>query len=261
MKAHWNLSQISDEVYKTKFSSLPSIISDWTGEFGGLAGKDILDFGCGEATTALGIALQHNPKRVVGVEIQDEYQRCTGLAKEQIGLDALPENLDLIRVTPGELHNTTDRFDVIYSWSVFEHIPHPMIPGILKMLLGALKPHGVLFIQVAPLYYSAEGSHMTAWVKEPWCHLLHQHDIFYEKLEQHTKDREEAKSLWNTYRTLNRVTAQQLASFVTAAGFETLRDYRTQDEYAVPAELLSIYTKEVLVTNQIVLLLRNQNQY
>ncbi|MHB8843603.1 MAG: class I SAM-dependent methyltransferase [Nitrospirota bacterium] len=260
MKQGWDPAKITDELYKAKFISVPGIISDWTNDYGGISGKDVMDFGCGEAAAALGIALQYKPKSVIGVDIQSEFERCQRLASEQIGLDRLPPNLKLYKVPPGKVHDSRDKYDIIYSWSVFEHIRQPMILDILKVLRDALKPKGVLFIQVAPLYYSAEGSHMHKWVNDPWCHIRWQQNIFYQKLAQFTKDENEAKTLWEQYLSLNRLTAHQLVALVQDAGLSIVREYRTQDEYPLPSELLSIYNEDVLKTNQIVLLLKkNEN--
>ncbi len=253
---NWSADTIRDETYRTKFINLPNIIADWTRDYGGISGRDILDFGCGEGTTAIGMALQHAPRRVVGVEIQPEMDRCLPLAREQLGLEDLPENLHLYRIKPGFLHDPYDRFDLIYSWSVFEHIEHRLLPSVLDLLRGALKPEGLLFIQVTPLFYSSEGSHMKRWVPEPWGHLLNQHNDFCDKLRSACRDQAEFESLWSTYRTLNRLTAPELVELVRGAGFEILRDYRTQDECQPSARLKQIFHNDILITNQIVLLLR-----
>jgi SAM-dependent methyltransferase len=252
----WSAHSIADQTYRSKFIDLPRIISEWTSEYFSLEGKDILDFGCGEATTALGMALQKAPRRVVGVEIQDEYLRCLPLAKEQLGLDELPPNLELIKVFPGEMHSKTDRFDLIYSWSVFEHVEQPFIQPILEALRSMLKPSGLLFLQIAPLYYSAEGSHLKPWIPEPWAHLRYQHSVYKKMLEAGCPDEAERKTLWSVFTTLNKVTADQLVDLSNRAGFEVLRDYRTQDEITVPSDLPSIFKIDVLSNNQVVLLLK-----
>ena len=154
------------------------------------------------------------------------------------------------------MHNPEDEFDLIYSWSVFEHVDQQLLSGTLLSLRRLLKPKGFLFIQVTPLYYSAEGSHMIPWVPEPWGHLLNQHNIFYDKLANAVGDPEQLRLLWSTYRTLNRMTAPKLVELVHQAGFEIVRDYRTKDPHAIPAELAGIFQPEILLTNQIVLLLR-----
>jgi 2-polyprenyl-3-methyl-5-hydroxy-6-metoxy-1,4-benzoquinol methylase len=65
----WSLNRITDKTYFQKFTYLPTIIEDWMAPHGGLKGKEILDFGCGEGTTAMGLALQHEAARVVGIDI------------------------------------------------------------------------------------------------------------------------------------------------------------------------------------------------
>src|SRR5207248_9362017 len=118
----WSLDRITDETYREKFTTVPRIIEDWMAEHGGLEGKDILEFGCGEGTTALAIALQHHRARVVGIYIMPDPERCLPLAKDQLGLDELPSNFSLHRVSAGKMHNSSDRLDLIYAWSVFEHV-------------------------------------------------------------------------------------------------------------------------------------------
>ena len=253
----WRTDTINDETYRLKFVFLPNIIKEWMREYGGLQGKELLDFGCGEGTTAIGMALRMHPKRVVGVEVQPHLlERCLPIAQAQLRLARLPFNLELRRIEPGSLHDPRDRFDLIYSWSVFEHIDRGLLPGILKQLRGALKPNGLLFVQIAPLYYSAEGSHMMPWIPEPWGHLLDQHSVYCDKLRANTHDDAEFQSQWSTYRSLNRVTADELVEMARTTGFEVLRDYRTKDEREVPARLLALYLKDTVTTNQVVLLLR-----
>jgi len=252
----WSIDKIQDDVYRTKFVELPRIINEWTEPYGGITGKTILDFGCGEATTAIGLALKYEPKRVVGVEIQSNIQECLPLAKEQIGIGRLPERLELKQISPGDSLDDGTKYDLIYSWSVFEHVEQSLIPRALESLRQVIKPNGILFIQIAPLYYSAEGSHMMPWVRVPWGHLIYQHDIFYHNLARVVGDGEELRSLWSTYRTLNKLTAPQLVDAVKAAGFEIVRDYRTKDEYDIPSSLRAIFQEDVLTTNQIVILAR-----
>ena len=38
-----------DATYQKKFIDVPNIIADWVGDHDGLAGRDVLDFGCGDA--------------------------------------------------------------------------------------------------------------------------------------------------------------------------------------------------------------------
>lgn len=247
---------ITDEGFRTKFIMVPNILGDWIGEHRKLEGLDIMDFGCGEGTAALALALNFGPRRVVGVDIGPDPERCLPDARAQLGLTELPSNLTLHRVRPGFLHSDEDRFDVVYSWSVFEHVDERLMGGVLKLIRSCLKPDGLFFVQIAPLYYSSEGSHLTHKIDEPWGHLLHQHDVFYEKLQTAAPDESELQALWGTYSTLNRMTADELTGQLRDNGFEILRTYTTKEERDPPQRLKAIFKEEVLTTNQILVLSR-----
>lgn len=248
-----SLDRITDDTYRQKFTYLPAIIQDWMAPYGGLNGKEILDFGCGEASTAMGIALQHQPARVVGIDIGSDPDLCLPLARRQLGLSELPPRLSLHKIEPGQVHDPEDRFDLIYSWSVFEHVEQTLLAATLEQLRRMLKPGGKLMIQIAPLYFSAEGSHLLPWIPEPWGHLVNQHSRYRAKLAGCTEPAL-FTSLWGMYTTLNRITAPQLIAAVQAAGFTLLRKYFTHNQSKIPEALQGVYTEEVLRTDQVVLL-------
>jgi cyclopropane fatty-acyl-phospholipid synthase-like methyltransferase len=256
MPPAWDADRIGDPTFRTKFVDLPRIIGEWVSDRGGLAGRDILDFGCGEGTTALALALRHAASRVVGIDISSpDIDRCAGLAQAQLGLTALPPNLALEPVEPGALHDAAARFDVIYSWSVFEHVEQALIPRTFDLLASVLRPGGSLFIQIAPLFYSEDGSHLMAWVPEPWGHLANQHSVYMGKLRQACGSDAEFDALRSMYETLNRLTADQLKAHATSRGWRVAREYRTDREGEMPAGLLSIFNRDVLLNEQVVLLL------
>lgn len=271
----WSIDSISNATYRLKFIDIPNIIEDWLSPYGGLAGKDILEFGCGEATMALGMALRKQPRRIVGSEILDVYKHCLPIATKQLGLGELPPNLELHKITPGGSLSQLGTFDVIYTWSVIEHVAQSMIEDVLSALKSALNPDGTIFLQISPLYYSAFGSHMGPWVSKPWAHLSMQDDLYKKALfaalptpddvradwgvyipENATKDEERAV-LWETYSTLNKLTAPQLCRLVNEAGFQIVRELRTRDDVSPPNELAEVYNEDTLTTQQVVLLLRH----
>ncbi len=245
---------MSEDGFRARYTEVPKILSEWLEVHRKLDGLDILDFGCGPGITALGLALSHRPRRVVGVDIGTDPELCLPLAKHHIGLDKLPDNLALHRVTPGLLHDSADRFDVAYSWSVFEHVDERLVDGVLDLIRSSLKPDGLLLVQIAPLFYSAEGAHLASRLQEPWVHLLTQQNLLYEKLAASTHDKKELEALWGTYATLNRITAPELLDHVERGGFEILRVYTTKDERPVPARLAAIFREDVLITSQVALL-------
>ena len=112
---------------------------------------------------------------------------------------------------------------------MFEHVSQEVVASRLRNIKSLLRPNGVVFIQVSPLYYSSEGSHMKPWIPLPWAHLLQQSSRFEEQLMARVADPREAEILWMVYKTLNKMTAPQLRRKMEEAGFDILRDYRTKE--------------------------------
>jgi 2-polyprenyl-3-methyl-5-hydroxy-6-metoxy-1,4-benzoquinol methylase len=245
---------IRDEYYRSRFENVPAILAEWITPLRPLEGADVLDFGCGEGVTALGVALSMQPRRVVGVDIMPDPERCLPLAREQLGLEELPPNLSLHRVTPGSLHDPDDRFDVAYSWSVFEHVDQTLLAQTLALVRRSLRSGGLFLAQIAPLYFSAHGSHLTHRVKEPWFHLLTQETVRNDRLATATPDPEERRALESMYETLNRITAPELVEAVREAGFQIVRTYTTRDVETPSERLLRVFDRDVLTTAQVVVL-------
>jgi SAM-dependent methyltransferase len=248
--------RIGDEHYRARFEDVPRIVSRWIDPLRPLRGADVLDFGCGEAVTALGLALNYGPRRIVGVDIMPDPERCLPLARDHLAIETLPSCLELHRVAPGSLHDPTDRFDVAYSWSVFEHVDQRLLDESLALIRNALRPRGLFLAQIAPLYFSAHGSHLTHKIPEPWVHLLTQDTVLRERLAAATPDREECRALESVYGTLNRITAPQFVDAIGGAGFKVLRTYFTKDKEKPTANLLRVFNRNILSTNQVVVLAR-----
>ncbi|MGA1804747.1 methyltransferase domain-containing protein [Rhizobium sp. HT1-10] len=265
-----------NKIYQHKFRDVVDIISDWYEPYGGVSGKDMLEFGCGEGTVALGMALRKTPRRVVGVEILDVVNNCEDIARDHFGLQGLPTNLRLQQISPGQDLRDLGMFDFIYCWSVFEHVKRDLLEAAFRTIAEALKPEGVLFLQISPLYYSRDGSHLAPWVGQPWAHLAMEHDEYRQALynapptPQNLREAwsvyipldapqsVERDALWETYTTLNKVTAPQLKRAAASAGLEVVRDYRTKFDDPIPLDLAEIYDEDVLRTEQVVWLLRHE---
>jgi len=144
----WNINNITDSTYRQKFFEVSAILEDWLGKF---ENREILDFGCGEATTALSIALRSKPKRVVAVDTHEEIENCALYAKNQIGLENFPKNFLIEKIKVDSPLYKFGTFDVIYAWSVFEHVSQNLIMDCLHKIKHALKPDG-LFLFKSLLY-------------------------------------------------------------------------------------------------------------
>ena len=192
-------------------------------------------------------------------------------AQKNLGARVLPPNLAFRQNRLGEPLPLADAsVDLIYSWSVFEHVAD--VPGVLAEFARITKPGGVLFIQVEPLFHGPYGSHLQRLVDEPWAHLRLGEEEFLrraasarDEIPEHEKDTlyrdhsfEELKRyLLGEYRSLNRITADDLIRAVSAAGFDIAATRLIEPEGLEPdAGLLQRYPRELLLTNQIVLTAR-----
>ena len=250
--------QIDDEGFKTRFIKLPDLIRDWTKDHLDLEASEVLDFGCGQGITALGMAMRNKARKVSAVDIMPDVKQCLEVAHAQLGLDNLPSNLALSQISPGQDFDSGRCFDLVYSWSVFEHVEQRLFDSVLAQLHGKLRLGGYLFIQIAPLFFSAEGSHLFHRIPIPWGHLTIQESAYYGMLHKACESKEETEALWSCYQWLNRVTGVDLKRRLVSSGFQLVREYVTHDPHAeyLPAGLLDIYQRDVLLTNQIVLLAR-----
>lgn len=260
----------ANRIYRHKMVNFAQVTVDWCGD---VTGRKVLELGCGDGTVALGMALQHSPSRVVAVDTDNVHQNCLALARDNIGIIGLPDNLSLHQIEPGQDLSGFGLFDVAYSWSVFEHVEQRYLSRVLATVRDALKPESVFFLQISPLYYSAFGSHLQPWVPEPRAHLSMQNDtfraIYYQAPDASEEAREgwapnandidpraERDGGWKTYETLNKITAPHLVRLAEGVGFEIIKDYRTLNEHPIPAQLSDIYNRDTLLTEQVVLLLR-----
>jgi len=245
-----------DNHYEIRWKVLPEIINDWIIPYFPLNGKRILDFGCGDGATALGFAMNYNPSEVLGIEVQsEELENCIPRARSNLKIKELPLNFKFNQIRPGEDLDRLGEFDLIYAWSVFEHVDQGIVSEVLLSIKNALNTNGLFFIQIAPLYFSAFGSHLGEFIKEPWAHLGLQHNRLLNELRVKCQDTSKYNELIYCYETLNKITSNELKHFMVESGFEIVREYRTYVDGFNPDEsLLGIYDRDVLMTEQIVLL-------
>jgi SAM-dependent methyltransferase len=248
-----SLAEAASPELRQKLVTLPGIIAAWVGPHGGLAGRKIMDFGCGLGELAAGLAFAEPTAQVVGVEVTDQP---SGLAAtlEGAGL-APPPNLSFREVPLGEVGDE-DGFDLIVSWSVFEHIQRNQFDAVMARLKTRLRPGGLLFMQVSPLFFSPEGSHFWALGYTEWQHLTRELSEVREDLDASALNERQRELHWKLFLRLNRFTAPDFERRLTAAGYSVLRRQIDRTDREPPAELLTAYDREALQTEQIVLLLQ-----
>jgi SAM-dependent methyltransferase len=126
-----------------------------------VAGKRVLDFGCGEGHQS--VALAEIGANVVGVE---NNPRTLTRAREMLARSSVQD-----RVTFVESLASSDegRFDVVISKDSMEHFSDPA--AILRLMVAALAPDGKLLITFGPPWYAPYGSHANFFTKVPWVQL------------------------------------------------------------------------------------------
>ena len=106
--------------------------------WGDRSGRDVLDVGCGFATTSQYI--QQRANRVVGVESSGEAVAVAGQRIQQV-VQADLTKVDDVRAAVG-----SRRFDAIIFADVLEHLPWPL--GVLRSYLDLLKDDGSVFVSL-----------------------------------------------------------------------------------------------------------------
>ncbi len=266
----WDERLISDAWFRGHFEYAAQTIVEWLGSELPLDGAQLMDFGCGDGITALGVTLRGRPGSVVGVDVTRAFSKLEVLAHQQMNLDSLPRELEFHQVEAGKPLAWMD-LDGIYSWSVFEHVDREYLPSIASAFFDVLTPGGFAFIQIEPLYYSAYGSHLQRVVSEPWAHLRMDASDLEERVlsfegELAEEDRDLAASegvtpefkawLLREYYSLNRLTGDELVQLFLGAGFEIVREHRSQRSEEPPSDLCENHELANLMTNEIRLLAR-----
>lgn len=260
---------IDDSAFNAKFHTVIDIFQSWMPRDFDYTQARILDFGCEYGVMSLALALRLKPKQVVGVDINDLHKQLLNLVGHKVSLDRLPENLEFHQVTAVEQLSRRFQFDVIFSWSTFEHVNQPDLGNVIRELYDCLSPTGWIFLQIAPLYYSAFGSHLEPLLDVPWAHLVMQNNLLKHKIltapQRPPYDREDAQNyeaikagIWSCYETLNKITAEELIEAFESNGFETVRHLKTERAQEPPPNLLRVFSRDILKTEQIVALFRKK---
>lgn len=127
-----------------------------------IAGKDVLDFGCGEGWQAVAMA-QNGARSVLGLDSNSKTLSKARRMAERAGTGGRAEFAEC-------LDGSVRRFDVVISQNSMEHFPDPV--GTLQQMKRALKPGGKILITFGPPWFAPYGSHMNFFAKVPWVNLL-----------------------------------------------------------------------------------------
>ena len=108
-----------------------------------IAGRHIVELGCGAATLARALLERHPDTRVTGLEV-DERQHAKNLASPQAGLQFVAAGAQSIPVADAN-------FDVAPMLKSLHHVPMPLLAPELTEVARVLRPLGHLCVS-EPVY-------------------------------------------------------------------------------------------------------------
>ena len=131
----------------------------------------ILDVGCGDGITDLGIFLRYQPEEMVGIDPFSGFDRLPGIvADNHLPPDVLDDpRLHYAAEDGNRIPYPDDHFDVVVSWGSLEHIAGGYA-GTLSEIRRVLKNDGLLFVHPG-LFYGALGNHLGEFFEDPFIHL------------------------------------------------------------------------------------------
>lgn len=203
---------------------------------GPLVDRTVADIGCGDGVIDLGLTLKGRPRKFVGYDVRptdvDALRRIAAAAGVA---DDLPSNLSFDTSGIDELPAEDNAFDVVVTWSVFEHVSYPV--RMLSEISRVLKPDGILFLQLWPFFYSEHGGHLWPHYDEEFPHLRRGDEEIREHLRgRRGTDRTRTDAV-DEYESLNRITVDQLHNAILAAGMTVTKLELITNAVHIPREL------------------------
>jgi ubiquinone/menaquinone biosynthesis C-methylase UbiE len=243
------------------YVAIPEMISYFCGD---LRGSHVLDVGCGDMMSSFGL-LPLGVGRVTGLDLAGSREKEFDLAQVR---DRLRRNNIAVSASYAEVLRYVEydglhfpfedaSFDVIVSWSAFEHIAN--VPQVLREIKRVCRRGGPVFIQVCPWYHCLQGSHLTDYISEPYFHLKRSPDWVRQKLAEYVNRHPDQHQfvlghMWREYQSLNQYSAKRFYAEVVEQGFvveKTITCTYEQDLSHAPPHIsldeLMIYETKMLL--------------
>jgi SAM-dependent methyltransferase len=129
-----------------------------------VAGKDVLDFGCGSGSLAMAVA-RLGAHRVAGIDLRPPHIEAATRAAAAAGIA-----IDFrVSERPARIDFADDSFDVILCFDVLEHVIE--YESIVGEWGRVLRPQGRVLISWCP-YYHPYGHHLHRYAPIPWMHFF-----------------------------------------------------------------------------------------
>lgn len=125
--------------------------------FSRIAGKVVIDFGCGEGADSIEMAAK-GASRVIGIDMREDVLET---ARQKAVASGVQDNC--IFAT-----ETSEQADIVVSMDAFEHFADPA--AILSIMNSLLQPQGEVLVSFGPTWYHPLGGHLFSVF--PWAHLI-----------------------------------------------------------------------------------------
>jgi SAM-dependent methyltransferase len=132
--------------------------------------KSVLDFGCGVGGKDAEF-LKYEPKKIVGIDLS---ARNLKYAKELIN----EENKEKLFFYKKDINSEKEKFDLIVSFTVFEHIDKELLQEIVNQMYRVLSIGGVAII-VFNHFKDKFGTHTSEYIYNPWPQMVFEDSIIY----------------------------------------------------------------------------------
>lgn len=217
----------------------------------------ILDVGCGDGITALGVALRTGCEELVAIDPFRGFDRLPEILRaNHLPADAIPKRVKYLGEDANFLPFADDSFDVVISWAAVEHFAGGYLQALREMK-RVLRPGGLLFIHPG-LYYCNAGHHLAEYSTEPFFHLRKSRDeiraiVFGAKprYEDRAGETPTPAQHWQWFNELNPITVTRFEQELRALEFEPWRvAIRTEGLVEYTPETLA-YPMQDLVTNEL----------
>lgn len=218
-------------IYRDKYDSSP--ISQFFGDKDLnklFYDKKILDFGCGLGGKEM-VLMQYKSKSIVGIDLSRRNIRYAREREMPANIRFLKRNILKDRIS--------GKYDIIFSFTVFEHIPKKEMVRILVKLKQMLTKKGKIII-VYNFYNDRFGSHLKEYIFHPWPQQIFNisdlfkywnnkkeqdkkitHDSYFPKIYNHGN----TKHNHDCYMNINMLNERQFEKFVHQAGLRVTYKY------------------------------------
>jgi ubiquinone/menaquinone biosynthesis C-methylase UbiE len=230
--------RLSSWVTEHHHEAARSIIDTLDGVGHSLTGKRVADIGCGDGLVDLGLVDKARPGELVGYDIErtDEAKLLEMARRVGVGR-RLPRGLRFEESTETTIPADDASFDYVVSWSVFEHATDPITLALEMRRI--LRPTGLVFVQLYPFYMSEHGSHLWDWFPDGFEQFQRTDDEIEQVLRSDPGPLGPgwAEEQLHIYRTLNRLTLDDLQRAIVRGGLRIIRVELITNRFHVPLEL------------------------